>query len=101
MAAQVLGSLVGGDGRATCLVLGAGDENDTRAFHALGRRIIATVEGQAPTLSIYAEDDRALGQFLSNQLVDHLGDSAFASNLIRLFSDLLDEEEDPSSHGLL
>lgn len=39
---------------------------EASTFHALGRRIIASVVGKAPTLSVYSEDDRALGQFISN-----------------------------------
>lgn len=69
-------------------------------FHSLGLGIIGQVNGKRPTLSVYATDDHALEKFISNQLFEQLSDSDFAGNLIRLFSDLMDEqEEDAAKHN--
>ena len=65
-------------------------------FHSLGLSIIGQAEGKRPALSAYATDDRTLGHFISTQLIEQLSDAELAVNLIRLFSDLLDEEEDPT-----
>jgi len=69
-------------------------------FHSLGLSIIGQAHGKRPILSVYATDDRALGQFISNQLIDQLSDSQFAVNLIRLFSDLMaEDDEDAAKHN--
>src|SRR5690606_8662166 len=46
-------------------------------FHKLGKEIIARVEGQQPSLTPLAEDDRALAQQVNQWFEEHLKTSAY------------------------
>ncbi len=63
-----------------------------RTFHFLGNSIIATVAGEKPTLSVLAEDKRALSKFMVERVASLLGDQHWHTQIMRFFTDLLYED---------
>lgn len=68
--------------------LGA-NELTTKTFHALGKQIIAKVEGRVPDLHPMAEDDALKTKFVDDQIQSLLLDEAYRSKLLTYFTQFL------------
>nr|WP_238786883.1 UvrD-helicase domain-containing protein [Ferrimonas lipolytica] len=73
------------------------DTDDIKAstFHSLGLRIIAEVEGKAPSLSPWAEDEKAKDRWVQSTLETLIEDDAYRKQLFEYFSQYYYVEKSP------
>lgn len=64
-------------------------ELTTKTFHALGKQIIAKVEGRVPDLHPMAEDDALKTKFVDDQIQHLLLNEAYRSKLLTYFTQFL------------
>ncbi|MCL1143703.1 UvrD-helicase domain-containing protein [Shewanella gaetbuli] len=62
------------------------DDIKASTFHSLGLRIIAEVEGKAPSLSLWAEDEKAKDSWVQSTLETLIEDQAYRKQLFEYFS---------------
>lgn len=73
------------------------DTDDIKAstFHSLGLRIIAQVEGKSPSLSPWAEDEKAKDSWVQSTLETLIEDGAYRKQLFEYFSQYYYVEKSP------
>lgn len=73
------------------------DTDDIKAstFHSLGLRVIAEVEGKSPSLSPWAEDEKAKDRWVQSTLETLIEDDAYRKQLFEYFSQYYYVEKSP------
>ncbi|GIU46503.1 UvrD-helicase domain-containing protein [Shewanella algidipiscicola] len=71
------------------------DDIKASTFHSLGLRIIAKVEGKAPSLSPWAEDEKAKDKWVQDTLETFIKDEAYRKQLFEYFSQYYYVEKSP------
>ena len=71
------------------------DEIKASTFHSLGLRVIAKVEGASPSLSPWAEDDKAKDRWVQDTLEILIEDEAYRKPLLEYFSQYYYVEKSP------
>ncbi len=71
------------------------DEIKASTFHSLGLRVIAEVEGASPSLSPWADDEKAKGKWVQDTLEVLIEDEAYRKQLFEYFSRYYYVEKSP------
>ncbi|OEG73865.1 AAA family ATPase [Shewanella colwelliana] len=71
------------------------DDIKASTFHSLGLRIIAEVEGKAPSLSPWAEDEKAKDKWVQDTLETLIDDGNYRKQLFEYFSQYYYVEKSP------